>query len=47
VNFTSDEPSSRVRAAAYSTAQWDRLVALKRRFDPENVFRHNANIPPG
>ncbi|TDE09270.1 BBE domain-containing protein [Jiangella asiatica] len=46
VNFTSDDTSSRVRTGAYSSEQWDRLVAIKTRYDPANVFRHNANIPP-
>jgi FAD/FMN-containing dehydrogenase len=35
----------RVRAA-YSAQDWERLVALKERYDPENVFRFNRNIPP-
>ncbi|HZG92155.1 MAG TPA: FAD-binding oxidoreductase [Pseudonocardia sp.] len=35
----------RVRAA-YSAADWQRLVELKRRWDPDNVFRFNRNIPP-
>ena len=35
----------RVRAA-YSPENWERLVALKERYDPENVFRFNRNIPP-
>jgi FAD/FMN-containing dehydrogenase len=25
---------------------WDRLVAIKRRYDPTNLFRGNNNIPP-
>ena len=36
----------RVRAA-YSADDWARLVALKGRLDPDNVFRFNRNIPPG
>jgi FAD/FMN-containing dehydrogenase len=42
--FLSDEGLPGVRAA-YGE-QLDRLVALKNRFDPDNVFRSNANIPP-
>ena len=35
----------RVRAA-YSPEDWERLVALKDRYDPTNLFRFNRNIPP-
>lgn len=40
-----DEGPERVRAA-YDPTTWSRLVALKRRLDPDNVFRLNQNIPP-
>ncbi|WP_198652814.1 FAD-binding oxidoreductase [Actinocorallia populi] len=33
-------------AAAYTPADFDRLSALKARYDPENTFRINFNIPP-
>ncbi|MDX6533718.1 MAG: hypothetical protein QOF68_1462, partial [Gaiellales bacterium] len=40
-----DEPIERVRAA-YGDAKFERLRRLKRRYDPENLFRFNHNIPP-
>jgi FAD/FMN-containing dehydrogenase len=40
-----DEPIERVRAA-FGTDAFDRLQALKQRYDPENVLRRNQNIPP-
>jgi hypothetical protein len=45
VNFLGDEGAERVRAA-YPGATWDRLREIKARYDPENLFRHNQNIPP-
>ena len=40
-----DEPLERV-GAAFGGAAFDRLQALKTRFDPGNVLRRNQNIPP-
>jgi FAD/FMN-containing dehydrogenase len=45
VNFLGDEGAERVRAA-YPGSTWDRLVEVKRRYDPENVFRLNQNVAP-
>jgi len=45
VNFLSDEGAMGLEAA-YGEATLERLVALKDQFDPTNVFRFNANIPP-
>jgi FAD/FMN-containing dehydrogenase len=45
VNFLGDEGPDRVRAA-YPGPTWDRLVEVKRRYDPGNLFRRNQNIPP-
>jgi FAD/FMN-containing dehydrogenase len=44
VNYLGVEGEERVRAA-YG-ANYDRLVALKKAYDPTNVFRLNQNIPP-
>ena len=32
---------------AYPGSTWDRLAAIKARYDPTNLFRLNQNIPPG
>jgi FAD/FMN-containing dehydrogenase len=44
VNALGDEPADRVRSAFGSN--WQRLTEIKQKYDPDNVFRHNANIPP-
>jgi FAD/FMN-containing dehydrogenase len=45
VNFLGAEGEGRVRAA-YPGSTWDRLVEIKARYDPTNLFRLNHNIPP-
>ena len=45
VNFMSDEPADRLRAV-YGPDKYERLIALKRRYDPDNVFRNNRNVLP-
>jgi len=45
VNFTSDEGEDVVRAG-YSAKTYERLVAVKNKYDPTNLFRLNHNIKP-
>ena len=45
VGFLGREQEPKVRAA-YPGRTWDRLRELKRRYDPDNMFRLNHNIPP-
>jgi FAD/FMN-containing dehydrogenase len=45
VNFLMEEGEERVREA-YGSEKYDRLKALKRKYDPDNFFRINQNIPP-
>jgi FAD binding domain/Berberine and berberine like len=45
VNFLMEEGEDRVREA-YGAAKYDRLKALKRKYDPDNFLRLNQNIPP-
>lgn len=45
VNALTDEGEQGVRRA-YGTAKLARLRAVKRRYDPNNVFHLNHNIPP-
>jgi FAD/FMN-containing dehydrogenase len=44
-NFLGDEGPERVRQA-YPGSTWDRLVEIKRRYDPTNLFRLNQNVTP-
>lgn len=45
VNFLSEEGEARIKEA-YTEEVWERLVRVKKNWDPENVFRMNQNIPP-
>ena len=45
VNFMTQEEQDRVRSAYGSN--YDRLVTLKKKYDPNNLFRLNQNIQPG
>jgi hypothetical protein len=45
VNFLSEEGEGRVKDA-YTDAVWNRLVRIKDRYDPDNLFRMNQNIRP-
>jgi FAD/FMN-containing dehydrogenase len=44
VGFLGDEGQARVRLA-YPGSTWDRLIQVKARYDPTNLFRLNQNIP--
>ena len=47
VNFVDLDGATPERVkAAYSPTDWERLVELKDRYDPENLFRFNRNISP-
>jgi FAD/FMN-containing dehydrogenase len=45
VNFVGDEGEARIHAA-YPGATWDRLAAVKARYDPDNLFHMNQNVAP-
>jgi FAD/FMN-containing dehydrogenase len=45
LNFIGDEGEERVRSG-FGPEKFARLQALKKEWDPQNLFRHNQNIPP-
>jgi len=45
VNFLGEEGEDRVKAA-YGPVKYDRLVALKNKYDSTNFFRMNQNVKP-
>jgi hypothetical protein len=45
VNFLMEEGDERIRQA-YGADKYERLKALKRKYDPTNFFRLNQNIKP-
>ncbi len=45
VNFLGDEGADRVRQS-YGPEKYERLQALKQKYDADNYFRINQNIPP-
>jgi hypothetical protein len=44
INFMSGDEQDRVPEAYHE--RWDRMVALKSHYDPNNFFRLNQNVPP-
>ena len=45
MSFLGEEGQDGVRAA-YRPSTYERLVQLKNKYDPTNLFRLNQNIPP-
>jgi FAD binding domain-containing protein/berberine-like enzyme len=45
VNAMTEYDDDRVRAS-YGPAKYQRLTAIKKKYDPQNLFHHNANIQP-
>lgn len=48
LNFPGEgEEGERLLRASYGDANYERLVGIKTKYDPDNLFRLNQNIPPG
>jgi FAD/FMN-containing dehydrogenase len=46
VNFVGDDEGKARIQDAYPGLIWERLTAIKAKYDPTNLFRRNQNIPP-
>jgi FAD/FMN-containing dehydrogenase len=46
VNYLGDDAGRADVVAAYGAEKYRRLAGIKRRYDPQNLFRFNQNIPP-
>jgi len=48
LNFVGEgEATESMMRASYGSENYDRLVEVKTKYDPSNMFRLNQNIPPG
>ncbi len=45
VNFMTDDEQARIKGAAYG-ANYPRLAQVKKKYDPDNLFRMNQNVKP-
>ena len=46
MNYLAEDDTGEAAARAAYGNNFDRLVDIKTRYDPTNLFRLNANIPP-
>jgi FAD/FMN-containing dehydrogenase len=46
LNFVEVDPSPERVRVSYTAQDWKKLRELKRKVDPDNLFRFNRNIPP-
>ena len=46
MNYLNEDASPDEVKGAYGGEKYRRLRTLKAKYDPQNVFRYNQNIPP-
>jgi hypothetical protein len=45
LNFAEGDKARLQARDAYAPGAWERLIALKQRYDPQNMFRFSYHIP--